>query len=281
MAPDEGHQTGLPGDAGGSRGGTGPPTRWARISAGVSSAWLSVVPHTRPISIEGTRSRSTFRNTPVSAPRSRTRARPSAMRSRRARIDLLLAEEQPGLALLHQPEEGEVAGEGLHDRLDHARRARCAGGSSSASTRLEPPDEEVERLGDDAEVEILLRGEVAVERALADPRRLGDVVHADHVVGARRRRRATRPPRSARASPPGAASGSIALHRRASAAPGVSRPGGTAVGGEMELTGQFRGTLVPAPWRVKETPTVAGCGAPTTTAGVLVKNFSMGGRIFS
>ena len=49
---------------------------------------------------------------------------------------------------------------------------------------LEPPDQEVERLGDDAQVEVLLGGEVAVERALADPRGLRDVVHADHVVGA-------------------------------------------------------------------------------------------------
>ena len=151
--------------------------------------------------------------------------------------DLLLAEEQPRLPLLHQPEEGEVAGERLHDRLDHPRQ-RDGRRELLRLDALEPRDEEVERLGDDAQVEVLLGREVAVERALADPRGLRDVVHADHVVGAggedpRRRphdllalRRLPRRP------------GSMPSWRR-SRAPGVSRPGGNrAVDGRMELTGQ-------------------------------------------
>src|SRR5262249_44934606 len=95
--------------------------------------------------------------------------------------DLALAKEEPRLSLLHQPEEGQVTGERLDDGLDHPRQ-RDGRGELLRLDTLEPPDQKIERAGDDAEVEILLGREVTVERALADPRGFRDVVHADDVV---------------------------------------------------------------------------------------------------
>jgi hypothetical protein len=148
--------------------------------------------------------------------------------------NLLLAEEQPRLTLLHQPEEGQVAGEGLDDGLDHPgkrdRRRQILG-----LDPLQPPDEEVERLGDDPQVEVLLGREIAVERALADPGHLRHVFHADDVIGAGGEHARGRP-HDLLALGHLARRRSRCLHAlgsRSSRAPSTA-----VVGGVMELTGQ-------------------------------------------
>src|SRR5262245_64414006 len=60
--------------------------------------------------------------------------------------DLPLSEEHPCLALLHQPEEGQVTGERLDDGLDHPRQ-RHGRWELRPLDALEPPDQEHEVYG--------------------------------------------------------------------------------------------------------------------------------------
>ena len=200
-------------------------TRWARISAGVSSAWLSGrAPH-QADQHRGDQGAVDLPEDPRLRPRARAPA-PARRRCarggpgstcffrRKSRASPCCISRKKGRWRRRSPRSPRSCG-----------RARSAAGSSLRLDAVEPADEEVEGLGHDAEVEVLLGREVAVERALADP-------------GAPRRRRPCRPGgRGAAAKTREAARDDVLALRRLARrpvdsgpssacpeAPGVSRP---------------------------------------------------------